>query len=1103
MVKININDYKRGLLKDPAKRLLFPKVVLVQGTYEEIIKYYQNTPVTFKGIYKHVLNYLIRKNYADLYNDGTDFLKAPIDYVGLMAFVLPLFKKEINYFIELRDLYESDYINGTLNHASYLLDESNKISYSLWSAINKIKIAELKGGMEARLDAYNDIIKNHIHPMTSYACDHAQETASVDTSLQAFMEQRYKDVLGMKFKEQWQYDYLIALLFPYKYTAPSEWISYCMKSSIIDVYCNLIDHLPVIIESCKDDARLITYLETISNYVNDRRITKYVSLLKTDEIKAEYDRVNMLVGETTLDKLSEYSMTHPSDIDVLYRYVSISASNKIQVGNANGNIREKIIYHLYYLLIGDNSSFHANKIKMICLSNQTIYGFRHLYNIVNDLTSSNIASFGMNHWYYSTEHNVLDAKFFRPDKDRCAYLKAIGADPNLGIDGNKPLPLNVFECLSVVDGKLEKYRLDLEYMSSCGNLPVYTKPLIISYLFQRYFEEKKYLNAVYLYVDFHLSNPGLHIDVDVKRIEKHMNRVLDGKLNIPLELSIFYSLINAKPAKIAANVSRFLSSKGVSRPSELKGSLSEKEWYFMDYVVDVDVIDLIPLLFEDKNEAIEERIKICNKLNAIKPSKQRSNEISLLLSDLAVNKNLEHVEATKIDVDVPLLKKGSLNGARDFFDIYINTPESIPYSFKEDALRKMFPQEESIKSESDHDRSNIYNMPYKKYLFMQVYLMIRDAFLCDDIAGLDSYLSSRVRHGTVVNQLRSHLQEKKLTTRKNEEGGYELNTYWVYDVLKIEGVENTKMIEGFLRFTQIVDEQISILKNDKIQVKTEIVNEAKNACFDFSQKNLQDRIQALYIMNLSSFDTAFDLIIEDLWNYTEQCFVEMRNQVDICLNKIDEALIELKTFVESLTDTGNKGLSSFRNCVTDSRTQLQNDGNIVLNWFQRSRSMASDFDMQSLCRTAEEGIKRVTDFNLVIKKDIKSVTKIQGRFLGTFYVLMNDLFSNVVNYYKNYSNTAECHAQFSENNNLLEIIVTNHISESDKPKIQNDINEFEIGRTKAQLEHRARTEQKSGFYKMHNIICGYFNHPDNVFRPHINNLDFCVYITININKLRS
>lgn len=1103
MISINISTYKKGISSSVKCRQIYPRAVLVQGSYEEIVKYYENTPAAIKGIYKHTLNYLIRKSYDELYNSGGDFLKQPIDYVGLMAFVLPFFKDEINRFVEIRNDFETAYISGDYNAASSLLDKANSISYSLWSATNKIRVAELKGGTDYRLREYNNILSKDSNPMTSYVCNYAQETASIETSMQAFIEQRYAEILKMPFTEKWQSDYILALLFPFKEVEPSEWISYCMKSSIVDVYCNLVDHLCVIIETCKSDSRLLTYLKKINAVIDDTRLKKYINLIETKWTEFDIDRRKLLYNNTNLVELSDYCQKHPLDIDVIFRYVSLCAIYGKEVGSASGSLIERIQYHLFYVLVGNKTSLHKTRLKMICMSNQTLFAFRHLLNIVSDISFCNISMFGEHYWYFSTGFNTLDARFYSKDSTRCEYLKAIGANPNTIIEKNTQLPLDAFECLAIVEGKLEKYRLDLEYMASVDGLPVYTKPLVVSFLFQRYFEEKAFLNCVYLYVDYHLANPDSHIDVDTKLIESTMNRTIDISLKCPLELSIFYHLIKAKPVKIAANVKRYLDSIGLERPSEIMNISDSKVRFLLENVVDVDVIDLIPLLFDDTNDSIEERIKVLKKLIGSSSDKRLTNEINELMSDYVINNNLRHVDASKIDVDVPLLKKGKLNGAKDIFELYANTNESVLYTFNEEAIAQMFTVEEVDWEDASTASSRLYYMPYRQYLFIQFYLLIRNSFLLDDVAGLETYLSSRIRHGTVVNQLRTDLQDKKLITRKNEEGGYDINTFWADDVLKTDGEVFTKITEAFLDFTQLVDSQIAYLKNEKIQVKTELFNVEKNPCFDFSQKKLQARIQNLYNMNLSSFESALDLVIEDLWDYTEECFVGMREQVAQSTNNIDSGIQSLRQSVENYVSNDNAGLGKFRDCITTCRTQLQSDCAIVQNWFQRNKSMAPDFTMVVLNQTAIEGLKRISDVDLSVTESITSSSKLRGRYLGTMYVLLNNIYSNVVNYYAPYGKVATCETSISENENLLVIEVKNRVSDSDISRIQSDIYKYEVNRTKAVLEHKARTDEKSGFYKMHNIVYGYFANNDNSFNVKLDGLIFSVNIVLNIENIKS
>lgn len=83
MIEFNLTDYKTRIIHNAKGRRNIVKCVLIQGTYEEISKYYNATPVGIKGVYKYYLQYLKCKSYGELYNTSGLYLKEPIDFVGL------------------------------------------------------------------------------------------------------------------------------------------------------------------------------------------------------------------------------------------------------------------------------------------------------------------------------------------------------------------------------------------------------------------------------------------------------------------------------------------------------------------------------------------------------------------------------------------------------------------------------------------------------------------------------------------------------------------------------------------------------------------------------------------------------------------------------------------------------------------------------------------------------------------------------------------------------------------------------------------------------------------------------------------------------------
>ena len=112
MKPYKIADYQRRLLYNKKDNIRMVTDILKNGSYEDVMDYYVHTPNTFKGLYKFCIKHLIRKSYEDIYFTGGVYLKEPEDYVGLMAFVLPLFKDEINEFLKYKRNFDHSFLEG-------------------------------------------------------------------------------------------------------------------------------------------------------------------------------------------------------------------------------------------------------------------------------------------------------------------------------------------------------------------------------------------------------------------------------------------------------------------------------------------------------------------------------------------------------------------------------------------------------------------------------------------------------------------------------------------------------------------------------------------------------------------------------------------------------------------------------------------------------------------------------------------------------------------------------------------------------------------------------------------------------------------------------
>lgn len=736
LLPFNIQQYREILNRQPIRRDDAVRVVMGCSSYQEFTRYYKQTPQLFLGLFKKNCSYLKRKSYSEIYRSGEFGIMSPLDYVGMLSFVLPLFKKEINDFVELRYQYETVYLEGKYIEAEDILNRMNgTISYSVWAAANLIKLSELTGGLDKRLDTFNKLNGLGIHPLTSYICDQAQETASINASALLFTEKRKAEIDGFNFESKWQTDYLLMHFFPYENIDLNECLSYDFKSSLIDLYVDFIIFLPQLLVSYKDDLNFLKYLGTIVKNINDERLRKYGVLVGV--VKEDYNTRTLL----------------SVDVDSIFEECVEAVRQGKEIGEPDGSLKERIRYHLRYYLENKDKMLHGNKLAMIGLSNPGLHPLRRLCELMKDLEESNFANFGNNFWMYSEGWRVLDSMYYCSPSQRGAFLSDHSWRELL--PGQLPATISLENVMQIlIAGDKTVYASELEQRLLANGVPEFTKGLILGFLFENYLKKKEYKNAILLYVHYRLEHPNVVPSIDKEMVEYEMVRSVDTSLDCHKELAVFYRMINGKAAKISANATRYIMESGLNTPGDLECDGTVLNVYFMDKVLDINTLDLSPVFYESSEEVMRDRIRICQKLKVATNDRKYGHEINHLITELGIQGFLEQVENSKIDVDELLLKRYELDDAREFFNLYLGIDPKLQIMADGNILKGLFPKEMNAIKDNNRDckEKNSVPIPYKQLLFTTFILILRESFLLNDNAGLDYYLSSRVRHGTIKNR---------------------------------------------------------------------------------------------------------------------------------------------------------------------------------------------------------------------------------------------------------------------------------------------------------------------------------------------------------------
>lgn len=1094
-------------------KVMMINILMQENTYNEMRNIYKKVPNVFKSIF--ALPYLKRKSYDEIYTTGYIIDKPNIiEYVGILAFIFELNHDPLNKFIKLRQKFDDSLLLGNYNLAYQYLNEINSsISYSTWASSHEIKLVRLSQGLNASTQLYNKITNSNTPNSLFSMC--AFKSSSIDYPFDADMQFYYNLILSLEpeFKS-----FVIAHCFPYMGGIEEKWMFRDSNSSLIDLYLSLRENIWYLPQETLHDLNFQNYIKKITSVINDPLLQKFCYIQNIDRsfqlntplreliiscyYKQEYAEA-IQNGRTYLEQ-------NPSDmgiLDIVARAMVLSRCDSSWL-NKDGSIFDKIFYH-YFSLLAHKEAFqvHLKRLRTICQSQYSITGLRHLYEIILSFDASDIHCLHNNSWRFSTGLNLSDLIYFSLEEEKKQFLydwRPLMLNYFLSLlDDGTQIEDPDFECVQFRKMKEADMVVYLEQRWHKKDIPVYLENAVASFLFNYYAFHSAWHHAILFYVNSTIEDKTLDIKFDKKALIDKIDNEIAGDLDIPLEMSIFYTMIDAATSKRYLSYKHYLKQIGLSKASEIKVTADPLLKYFLYTVADQKVIGLHRKQFKNQSEVIEERLSICNNLYEVFQDKHSSDEIAYLIKTNRIKGLIKQVDESKIYVDEEGIRRNELADEELIFTIFQSTDSNIQY--EDQGLQFL------VKYLKNLGRPTLYlsnldeltEVNYKLSLFSQLYLGLRDKFLFNPKYGLDFYLSTRIRHGTLVNQLRNHFQEHRLVTNKGENGTYSLNTYWTDEVMQLNDEEREKCLTRFLEFTESIDNHILTIKDQYIQIKTENRNTDKLACFDFSLRNIEYEIQAnLNLCEDVDFNACVHKIFTNLWMLTEECLYYLRDMLDNAKEMMQNELTELVSDVLKIVDNDKCKMSILSNAVTSCSTELQNDFAIVNRWFERRDNASFDFTMQYVLDTCITIINNMNQQGLYPNINNESTSLFVGKYFNIIYDIFHDLLNNVLNYQKEKGCSIDCKISITEEDSFLAIKVNNWIAPEDieivRHKLENCKDKYDIMITSGQVSNEGNT----GISKIYNLVSNILNANGNSYDNHVGEDGLTANIILNISKLR-
>lgn len=428
------------------------------------------------------------------------------------------------------------------------------------------------------------------------------------------------------------------------------------------------------------------------------------------------------------------------------------------------------------------------------------------------------------------------------------------------------------------------------------------------------------------------------------------------------ELSIALSLIQSADGDDQLRTYRrfaletLLMSVGASKPSELK-AISTK-WnqsilvHLLDKVCTPPMLDMLPAI-RSTREVLEERREICGYLATLDKERSERHRLEVLeiSRDLTVLDGLRTIDGSRVHVDKESLTRRLKAELAESYQRFVSL------------VKEEGPQTEGfsnvLKDISLGDRAPVYlyEMPVSEpdELLVSMILRCREQFLFNVPHGLDSYISKRIRHGSIVGVVRAPAERDGIVAKRNLDGSYRPLGTWAD---KVSDPGQRAALSAAISITsKSIDQYLIRLKDTLLHVKS---TEKPYGLLDAPLTPPG----YLLIRSVAQEDTSLDSFIDTMFSALWGMLGSSLLQVHALLTK--ESIPFVSDQVQGLRAKAQRILSSpderaaFDSAAGSASVGMQSALAIAANWFEPIESASRSYSLAELVEIALASVRATT-----------------------------------------------------------------------------------------------------------------------------------------------
>lgn len=359
-------------------------------------------------------------------------------------------------------------------------------------------------------------------------------------------------------------------------------------------------------------------------------------------------------------------------------------------------------------------------------------------------------------------------------------------------------------------------------------------------------------------------------------------------------------------------------------------------------------------------------------------------------------------------------------------------------------------------------------------LFKDLFLTVRDSFVSSKADGLDTYLSIRIRHGTLGGKLRGQFERLHLLTRRvTAQGEYARNEHWFIRLLDLDPYTIAEVDLCLRVLSARIDSIIDDVNLNWIRVRNE-QHPSGMFEYDFSKLEL---LQLLGQMN----DPSDSGVPADYGRFVAECFKILWQRTSLLLTRVrariaselrDRLTLALTSAEEDVKAAWpTYAQSELGVNFANARTMIQRETQTVSQWFTvpANRSVPP-FGFRVLLEAATEMVRNIhqgADFEPFLTCDV------DRQLAGEWVTHVVDLFFLFCDNIVAHANTIQFRPalRVSFEGDRLTLTLENTIGpKTDLVALEEVVRQLNLMTESKPEELRIQSEGRSGYPKVHHII---------------------------------